>query len=224
VQDTILIRTILRNPFLNFLRWCPGAIGLYLRQKIYPRFLGKCGSNVLFDRFVNFHRPHRICIGNNSVISKNVTLDAGNFKGNGMAITIGEGVFIGIGTKLSTCSGRIIVQSGSSLGSFCRVEAENDVTIGQNVLLAAYCAIGLWPTNLPASMLQNIRSGKMKGKDIFVGAGCWLGVRSYILPGVCIGEGCIIGAHAYVHGTLPEYIVAVGQPAEIIRNRKPDVD
>jgi acetyltransferase-like isoleucine patch superfamily enzyme len=55
---------------------------------------------------------------------------------------------------------------------------------------------------------------------ITVGDDVWIGASTTILDGVSVGTGCVVGAGALVKDSLPEYSVAVGVPAKIIRNRK----
>ena len=55
--------------------------------------------------------------------------------------------------------------------------------------------------------------------DTRVGHDVWIGRNATILPGVTIGDGAIIGAHAVVAGDVPAYAVAVGNPARVVRYR-----
>ncbi len=55
--------------------------------------------------------------------------------------------------------------------------------------------------------------------DTIVGNDVWIGTRATILPGVRIGDGAIIGAHAVVGADVPAYAVAVGNPAQVVRMR-----
>jgi acetyltransferase-like isoleucine patch superfamily enzyme len=57
------------------------------------------------------------------------------------------------------------------------------------------------------------RTGVTIGDDV------WIGTHTTILPGVTIGSGCVIGAGAVVSSNIPEYAVAAGVPAKIIRQR-----
>ena len=52
-----------------------------------------------------------------------------------------------------------------------------------------------------------------------IGSNSWIGMGSCVLPGVTIGQGCIVGAGSVVAGDLPDYTVAVGNPAKVIRER-----
>ena len=54
---------------------------------------------------------------------------------------------------------------------------------------------------------------------VSIGNDVWIGGRVIILPGVNIGDGCIIGAGAVVTKDIPSYCVAVGVPAKVVRHR-----
>lgn len=57
-------------------------------------------------------------------------------------------------------------------------------------------------------------------KSIIIKDNVWIGGRSIILPGVTIGEGCVIGAGSVVSSNIPDWSVAVGNPAKVIKQRK----
>ena len=50
-----------------------------------------------------------------------------------------------------------------------------------------------------------------------IGEGCWIGERAIVLPGKKIGKKCIIGAGAVVSHNIPDYSIAVGNPAKVIK-------
>ena len=54
---------------------------------------------------------------------------------------------------------------------------------------------------------------------VSIGNACWIGDNVIILPGVKIGDGCIIGAGSIVTKSLEPYTVACGVPAKAIRSR-----
>lgn len=53
--------------------------------------------------------------------------------------------------------------------------------------------------------------------DTRVGRHCFVGARSLILPGVTIGDGCIVGAGSIVTKSVPPRCIVGGNPARIIR-------
>ena len=57
-------------------------------------------------------------------------------------------------------------------------------------------------------------------KGIKIGKDCWIGSGVKILDGVTIGDGCIIAAGAVVNKDIPEYSIAGGIPARVIKSRK----
>lgn len=56
------------------------------------------------------------------------------------------------------------------------------------------------------------------GKDVIIGANCWIGINSVILPGVHLGEHTIVGAGSVVTKSFPEGgCLIAGNPARLIR-------
>ena len=56
----------------------------------------------------------------------------------------------------------------------------------------------------------------IEGK-VIIKDGAHIGIGAIIMPGVTIGEGAIIGAGAVVTTNIPDYSVAVGVPAKVIK-------
>ena len=203
---------------IRFLRWCPGALGLLLRQKLYPRLLGRCGHGVLFGRFVDLHQPDRISIGDRVIVSDHVSMDGRGCDGDNYGVIVDQDVFIGKATRLTAKNNTIVVESGANIGSRCRIVANSPVKIGENVLLAAYCVIGESSQDKSGQDNQSELEPVIEAATV-VEPGCWLGVRAELKPGAIVRKESIIGAHATVEGEIPAWAVAVGQPAKPIRFR-----
>ena len=58
---------------------------------------------------------------------------------------------------------------------------------------------------------------ELTARDVSIGDGCWIGEKVCILPGVSIGEKCIIGAGSVVTKSIPDYSIAVGNPAKVLK-------
>ncbi|HEY0000074.1 MAG TPA: sugar O-acetyltransferase [Actinoplanes sp.] len=87
-----------------------------------------------------------------------------------------------------------------------------DVQIGTNVQL-------MTPTH---PVEPGPRRDKWEAaKPITIGDNVWLGSGAIVLPGVTIGENTVVGAGAVVTRDLPANVVAVGNPARVIRTIEP---
>ena len=54
-------------------------------------------------------------------------------------------------------------------------------------------------------------------KPIILKKGCLVGMESFVMPGVTIGEGAVVGAGSMVTKDIPAWSVAVGRPAKVVR-------
>lgn len=201
---------------VQFSQAVPGALGLALRKSLYPSLLGSCGRNVVFGQNVVLRHPRKIHIGDNVVIDDNCLLDAKGDSNNGLRI--GNGVFLGRNTILSSKNGDIELADGVNIGFNCEVFSASRVTIGRDTLLAAYCYIvggdHDW-TDADASVLEQGRTSA----GVTIGAGAWLGAGVKVLDGASIGDRAIVGAGAVVKDAIPDGGIAVGMPARVVRTR-----
>jgi acetyltransferase-like isoleucine patch superfamily enzyme len=194
----------------------PGALGLALRKTLYPALLGSCGRNVVFGQNVVLRHPHKIHIADNVVIDDNCLLDAKGDTNHG--IRIGSGVWIGRNTILSCKNGDIAIGNGANIGFNCEVFSAHQVTIGEDVLVAAYAYVigGDHDFSDPS---KPIVEQARHATGVAIGRGAWLGAGAKILDGVTIGDGAVIGAAAVVRDDVPARAVAVGIPARIVGSR-----
>ena len=155
----------------------PGALGLALRKTLYPWLLGSCGRNVIFGQNVVLRHPHKIHIGDNVVIDDNCLLDAKGESNRG--IRIGSGVFIGRNTILSCKNGDIELADGANIGFNCELFSASRVTVGKDVLMAAYSYVigGDHDFSDPsAAVLAQSRTSA----GVTIGDGAWLGAGAKI--------------------------------------------
>jgi len=54
--------------------------------------------------------------------------------------------------------------------------------------------------------------------DTYIGRNCFIGTRATILPGVTVGDNCIVAAGAVVNTDLPSGTIAAGNPARVVRS------
>lgn len=63
--------------------------------------------------------------------------------------------------------------------------------------------------------------GRKRG-DVVIGNAVWMGDSVIVLPDVTIGDGAVIGAGSVVTKSIPDFCVAVGNPARVIKQRFSD--
>lgn len=111
---------------------------------------------------------------------------------------------------------RLTLGDGCILGYNNHVTAVREVVIGDHVLTANNVYIS---DNVHA--YEDITRPVMEQPVLFkgavhIGAGSWIGENACIV-GASIGRNCVIGANAVVTRDIPDYCVAVGMPARVIR-------
>ena len=111
------------------------------------------------------------------------------------------------------CGKNTHVGKGTFFNSGCKFQDQGGVFIGDNVLLGHNVVI----TTLNHLVDPEQRSG-MIPRSVHIGNKVWVGSNVTILPGVCIGDNSIIGAGAVVTKDVPANVIAVGNPARIIKS------
>jgi len=193
----------------------PGAIGYFLRSKLYRRLLRGAGRKCLFGRNVTLRTPGNIRLGNGVFVDDLAVLDG---KGEGGEITLGDQVLIGRASIL-TCNGsRIRMGSFVSMGPFCLIASKSFIDIGSNVSIGPGSQILAGSHALDDPYVPAIRQERTS-KGITIGDGVWLGAGCLVLDGVTIGPNCVIGAGAVVKDDIPANSVAVGAPAKVLYDR-----
>ena len=61
------------------------------------------------------------------------------------------------------------------------------------------------------------QKGLQYNLPVHIGKNCWLGAGVIVLPGVSIGDNTVVGAGSVVTKDLPSNVVAVGNPARVLR-------
>jgi acetyltransferase-like isoleucine patch superfamily enzyme len=124
---------------------------------------------------------------------------------------------------------RIDVGPGVYIGDGVIISAAAEVFIGAYTMLAH--GVQIFDNNThPVDAAERVRHLRMiVGEEptrpvtigkaaIHIGQRCWIGMNSLVLKGVTIGDEAIIGAGSVVVNDIPKAVVAVGNPARVIRS------
>lgn len=118
---------------------------------------------------------------------------------------------------------KIVIKDNVNINDFVHIGCTNYVEIGNNVLMASKIYIsdhnhGYYSGNSQSSpLVEPARRIVNNDKKVIIGDNVWIGENVAILPGVKIGKGSIIGANSVVTKNIPDYSIAVGNPANVIK-------
>jgi virginiamycin A acetyltransferase len=106
------------------------------------------------------------------------------------------------------------------IGPYCCL---GDVTLEDDVLIGSHTSITNGPAQHGIERLDvPIREQPGVWPRVTIGTDSWIGDRAVILADV--GKHCVIGAGAVVTKPVPDYSIAVGVPARVVRNRQKDAE
>lgn len=155
-------------------------------------------------------------IGNHSYIDSPLRIDGAD------SIYIGNGVHIKYKSWIAskpltgTESSKLVFEDGCVIGHFNHFFATKSIILHKNVLTADKVYIsdnlhGYKDINMPILRQPIVQKGTVE-----IGEGSWLGENVCVI-GANVGKHCIIGANSVVTKDIPDYSVAAGVPARIIK-------
>lgn len=106
-------------------------------------------------------------------------------------------------------------QDHLTIGKFCQI-AHGVRFVGSS---ANHATRGITTFPFPIFDPETRAGYQPDTRDTRIGHDVWLGHGALILPGAQIGNGVIVGAGAVVRGTVPDYAVVTGNPAQVTRMR-----
>jgi acetyltransferase-like isoleucine patch superfamily enzyme len=204
-----------------WLSWVPGALGLVLRRLFWPRLLGSCGKKVYFGTNVTLIHPHRIHLGDRTVIGNGCVLDA-RTPASDRVITIGDDVTLSHNVMLSCKNGLISIGQRVGIGAFTVIHATigSPVDIGDDAMIGAHCyVVGGGEYNMDRLDVPIAQQGLRPTGVTRIEGGVLLGARVTVLGGAMIGADSVIGAGAVVTKPLPAQSICIGVPARVVRMR-----
>lgn len=183
----------------NFFRLC---FHLIIKRDILSVFAkrkyGKIGKNTwIFKPIYKDKNEHLISIGSNTVIGHDTRMQLYTDK---VAVTP-----------------HIIIGDNCYFGSYNSFLAGGNITIGNGVLMASNILITSENHSTNPESNEYYMDQPLICADVTIDEGCWIGEKVCILPGVHIGKKSIIGAGSVVTKSIPDYSIAVGNPAKVIK-------
>ncbi len=161
------------------------------------------GQGVVVERPHRISSPECISVGDRTFIHRNALIDPiREYAGirHFPKVEIGKDIYIGPSLYL-VCVSRVAIGDGSVLSE--------GVFISDN-------SHGLDPEAGPI-----MKQPLVHGGDVIIGKSCFLGLRCAIMPGVTLGDHCIVGINSVVTTSFPAFSVIGGSPARSLRGAIP---
>lgn len=172
----------------------------YVYHRIRTPFYG-VGWRVAFSRGVTIKKSQYIKIGRNVFFGKDALIQVEpfhhlEFGSHKPKLKIGNYVSIGTGTEVS---------------------AVNDIEIEDDVIIAGHCHIADNSHRYDRVDTSIRYQGLDKVNPVKIKKGAWICWGVVVCPGVTIGKNSIIGANSVVKENIPDYCVAAGTPARVVK-------
>ncbi len=138
------------------------------------------------------------------------------------SITIGDDVnFFG---KVDIFSGRQFDEPRLVVGNHVNIGHNVLFTVNKEIVIEDNVNISLGVRLMDTDSHPRDAMARMAGlpappeeiKPIRIGRNAWIGQSSFIMKGVTVGEGAIIGVNSVVVSDIPAYSVAMGNPARVV--------
>ena len=169
---------------------------------------------------VLYYRHVFASFGKGSVIYKPTLI------GNPCFIHIGNNVTIRNGVRLeAVISGpskppELRIGDNVNIEQNVHIICHSRVIIGNDVSITGHCAI-VDVTHPYEDINNSTKIGERLSPDdsyVEIGDRSFLGFGTVVLPNVCIGTYCVVGAQSLVTKDIPDYSVVVGRPARVVRS------
>jgi acetyltransferase-like isoleucine patch superfamily enzyme len=166
------------------------------RGKQFHRFGDK--SVICWPPTTLMNESH-ISIGSNTMIGPHVALSVGMVEGQDI-----------VASPVVSIGDRCLIGRGSGIVGHFRIEIGDDVWTGHHVYITDQNH-GYEDVSMPISQQSQPE------RAVRIGNRSWLGHGCVVLPGVTIGHHVVVGANSVVTKDIPDYCVAVGSPARVVR-------
>ena len=157
-----------------------------------------------------FLNPFKHKRGSGSVIRRRTKMDVFPFRN----FELGDRSVIEDFSTINNAVGDVLIGDGSLIGVgnviIGPVKIGNNVILAQNVVISGLNH-GYEDINVPPVSQEVIT------KQVNIGDEVWVGANSVITAGISIGRHTVIGAGSVVTKDVPDFVVAVGNPARIIK-------
>lgn len=162
-------------------------------QTVYKHKFKGIGKGTVIYKPLQFNRVYTVSLGQN--------------------VYVAEGSWL-VGSDKEPETLRIL--DGTTIGHFVHIVGRHSVTIEKNVLLADRVFITDAVHEFEDIALPIQQQGMRITGEVVIGEDSWIG-ENVSICGASVGRHCVIGANSVVTHDIPDYCVAAGSPANVIK-------
>jgi acetyltransferase-like isoleucine patch superfamily enzyme len=195
-----------------------GKVDVFLKKPFHDKFNALHG--VLCQlKGVLYYRRIFGGFGSGSRLYKPMLVSNPRFIHIGHDVSIRQGARIEVVLSNSSRTPVLLIGNNVNIEQNVHLVCHSKLIIGSNVSVTGNCAI-VDVTHPYLNVHDPVKIGdRILDEDSFVeiGDGSFLGFGTLVMPNVRVGKYCVIGAHSVVTNDVPDYCVAAGSPAKILR-------
>lgn len=205
--------------------YLPGPLGFKLRYRYYKNRLKYLGENVQIDIGVYIQNPQHVSIGDTTWIDKYVILLAGRpHEGK-------RKIYRKPNHRFKGEEGELIIGHNTHIAPYALISGMGGTYIGSNLTIASGSKVYSFSHHhrnlLDSSDNYNYKFSSMAPQEeqalisapVVIEDNSALGLNSVVLPGVTMGTNSWVGANSLVNKDISPNVIALGNPARVIKNR-----
>lgn len=181
--------------YLKFLYW-GGYKSLSFKSLWLSLQFKECGVGLIAKPGVRVNKPKQVSLGKRVCLDRQSSIFLNQISGKRPIVRIGNNVLIGAYSSIG-CSNEVVIEDDVMFAPHVHVTDRNHT----------YEDI-----SIPISRQPAVSDG-----PVLIGRETWLGYGVQVMPNVRIGRHCVIAAGSIVTKNIPDYSVAVGIPAKVIK-------
>lgn len=163
----------------------------------YSNFIGSTGKGTIIRSPIEIDGPENIFLGKRVRIAPNSWLCAKKI--------------------VNDLQPRLIIGDGTAIGRFFHCVVSRQIAIGRGCLINERVYISDATHNYEDLNVPIIEAEVLALGSVNIGDGAWIGEGAMIFGNIRIGKHAVIGAGAVVRADVPDYGVAVGVPARVVK-------
>ena len=177
-------------------------------KKIQPTLHKICNNFYNSLRFAKF--------GKGSVLLKPLQIDFPKKIFIGKKVLIKRNAWLAANPLTGSISCQLIIKDGTYIGSNAHIFCTQKIVIEENVLMADRIYIADNSHSYQNINMPIIHQPIKQLNEVVIGTGAWLG-ENVCIVGASVGKNSVIAANSVVTKNIPDYCIAAGSPAKVIK-------